>query len=80
MHLGVNEPLPGEKVNKKKEATGLENLSQFLEMKSSYWHERRHKLAQSFLDRFVRQNIAEIDEIPFVENDIVLRLPPVRIF
>jgi hypothetical protein len=27
------------------------------------WHSRRHSLAQQFLDRFVRQNVSEIDEV-----------------
>lgn len=33
-------------------------------------------LGQGFLDRFVRQNIAEIDEIPFEEHECVVELPP----
>ena len=78
----MNEPLPSERLNKrwleKKESSGLESLSMLLENKSIQWHERRHTLAQSFLDRFVRQNIAEIDEIPFVSKDIFLDLPPVE--
>jgi hypothetical protein len=32
------------------------------------WHARRRRRAQAFLDQFVRQNIAEIDEIPFVDT------------
>ena len=32
------------------------------------WHQRRHHLAQHFMDRFVRQNIAEIDEIVAEEH------------
>ena len=32
------------------------------------WYETRHAVAQTFLDRFVRQNIAEIDEIPWREQ------------
>eukprot|EP00977_Amphora_coffeiformis_P014794 scaffold4223_cov189-Amphora_coffeaeformis.AAC.54 len=82
IHLGVNEPLPSEKVSKRyldgQESTGAESLAQFLDRKSMQWHERRHSLAQTFLDRFVRQNIAEIDEIPYNEHDIVLELPPVE--
>ena len=78
----MNEPLPSEKVTKRyldsRENTGVESLSQFMDRKSMQWHERRHGLAQTFLDRFVRQNIAEIDEIPYEEHDIVLELPPVE--
>lgn len=40
------------------------------------WHERRHRIGQDFLNRFVRQNIAEIDEIPFEEHECVVDLPP----
>lgn len=72
--------MPGVKLSKRllveKETTGLESLSHYLESRSIQWHERRHSLAQSFLNRFVRQNIAEIDEIPFQEHEVVLDLPP----
>ena len=44
--------------------TGNECLLSYAEPLSASWHERRHGKAQDFLDRFVRQNIAEIDEIP----------------
>lgn len=73
IHLGVDDVLPFAKVGgrgkrSEQERTGLENLSLFLEVHSMQWHERRHVIAQKFLDRFVRQNIAEIDEIPFEEH------------
>jgi len=71
--------LPGTKLTARqgaKEATGLENLSLYLESRSMQWHERRHAVAQSFLDRFVRQNIAEHDEIPSKEHEIFVHLPP----
>jgi SNF2 family DNA or RNA helicase len=42
------------------------------------WHERRHRLGQAFLDRFVRQNIAEIDEIAFEEHKVYVDLPAVE--
>ena len=32
-------------------------------------------MAQAFLDRFVRQNIAEIDEIPWREQAVSVQLP-----
>jgi SNF2 family DNA or RNA helicase len=81
VHLGVPESLPGEKAKAylaKKEMTGLENLSHYLEVKSLSWHLRRHMLAQQFLDRFVRQNIAEIDEIPYKEHECVVALSQVE--
>jgi SNF2 family DNA or RNA helicase len=81
-HLGVDESLPGAKFTKVrqvgKETTGLESLSHFLEVRSMQWHERRHRLGQEFLDRFVRQNIAEIDEIAFEEHKVYIDLPAVE--
>lgn len=80
IYLGVDDDLPGTKISNKhladKESTGLESLSSFLENRSMQWHLRRHSLAQTFLDRFVRQNIAEIDEIPFEEHECLVELPP----
>jgi SNF2 family DNA or RNA helicase len=82
IYLGVEEVLPGVKLNKKyladNENSGLESLSHYLESRSLQWHGRRHKLAQSFLDRFVRQNVAEIDEIPFEEHLCLVTLPAVE--
>jgi SNF2 family DNA or RNA helicase len=76
IHLGVEESLPGARKRGKEEKTGLEALSNFLELRTMQWHERRHSLAQKFLDRFVRQNIAEIDEIPYEEHLEFIELPP----
>ena len=80
VHLGIDELLPGTKFGRQssgaKDSTGLESISQYLEVRSLQWHERRHGLAQSFLDRFVRQNVAEIDEIPYQEDDLFVDLPP----
>lgn len=81
VHIGVDEILPGAKIKRhlaEKETTGLESLSHYLESRSVQWHERRHLLAQQFLNRFVRQNIAEIDEIPFEEHKVLVELPPVE--
>ena len=47
----------------KSEITKVETFQFFKEKPTQHWHETRHKVAQGFLDRFVRQNIAEIDEI-----------------
>lgn len=76
IHLGVDEPVPGTKMSKKDnaESTGLEAMANFAETQSFYWHERRHRKAQEFLDRFVRQNIAEIDEIPYQEHEELVQL------
>ena len=59
-----------------KDKTNLEKFSDMLEMKSTQWHMRRHEISQEFLDRFVRQNIAEIDEIPQEEHLNMITLPP----
>jgi hypothetical protein len=37
--------------------------------------DRRFGIAQAFLDRFVRQNVAEIDEIPFESHRVNIALP-----
>lgn len=77
VYLGKDEPLPGELAAKKSEGkTSLEAFSALLEVKSMQWHERRHGVAQGFLDRFVRQNIAEIDEIPQDISINVVNMPP----
>ena len=36
---------------------------------------RRRTIAQTFLERFVRQNVAEIDEIPFECHRVDVSLP-----
>ena len=81
IHLGKVELLPGMKNNRrgaKKDdgQTEQEKFSSFLESKSLQWHERRHELGQNFFDRFVRQNIAEIDEIKYEEHNVDVNLPP----
>ena len=82
VHLGIDEVLPGVKLNKKyltnNDNSGLESLSHYLESRSLQWHFRRHSLSQSFLDRFVRQNVAEIDEIPYSESVCMISLPAVE--
>jgi len=59
-----------------KDKTSTEKFSDMLDVKSTQWHMRRHDLSQVFLDRFVRQNIAEIDEIPQEEHINKVTLPP----
>ena len=59
-----------------KDKTSTEKFSDMLDIKSTQWHTRRHSLSQTFLDRFVRQNIAEIDEIPQEEHINLVTLPP----
>ncbi|KFY42226.1 hypothetical protein V495_04619 [Pseudogymnoascus sp. VKM F-4514 (FW-929)] len=46
-----------------KNMTSGEEFRTFNQKQSFAWHQNRHKLAQSFLDKFVRQNIADIEAI-----------------
>jgi hypothetical protein len=77
IHLGIDEALPGAKnaSNTDDQTPASEKFSSLLEMRSVQWHEKRHTIAQSFLNRFVRQNIAEIDEIPLEEHILPICLP-----
>jgi site-specific DNA-cytosine methylase len=70
VHLGAPNPVTLTKKgdrpsDARKELSKSELFQEFLETKSHSWHARRRLVAQHFLDRFVRQNVAEIDEIPF---------------
>ena len=51
-----------------KELSAFETFSFYKEVHTPAWHAARHAAAQAFLDRFVRQNVAEIDEIPWREQ------------
>jgi hypothetical protein len=62
----------------RKDRTASEDFQSFKEYASFAWHQGRHKVAQRFLDQFVRQNIAEIDEIPFKDYLRGVKLPPVE--
>ncbi|CAO1621917.1 unnamed protein product [Sympodiomycopsis kandeliae] len=53
----------------------VERFRNFVEIHSPAWHHRRQKIAQRFLDRFVRQNVAEIDEIASLEIFKPVRMP-----
>ena len=73
VHLGKSEPLPGEAASKLREGqSSFDAFSSLMEVKSMQWHERRHEVAQGFLDRFLRQNRAEIDEIKWEDNSVSL--------
>jgi hypothetical protein len=60
----------------KSEITKAETFQFFKERPTQHWHETRHAVAQGFLDRFVRQNIAEIDEIRSEEIPVEINLRP----
>jgi hypothetical protein len=78
VHLGTTDDAEGSAQSQKarsKEQTKAEKFHAFREVHSPAWHCRRDDLAQIFLDQFVRQNIAEIDDIPTVEHIHKFRLP-----
>ena len=56
--------------------TEAETFQFFKEKPTQNWHANRHTVAQGFLDRFVRQNIAEIDEIRSEEIPVDIQLRP----
>ncbi|KAI6149517.1 hypothetical protein BKA82DRAFT_995209 [Pisolithus tinctorius] len=67
IHLGIDDDSEGQSAMIKKrirEQTKVEAFHSFREVHTQEWHAHRHRLGQVFLDMFVRQNIAEIDEIP----------------
>ncbi|KAG5186398.1 P-loop containing nucleoside triphosphate hydrolase protein [Tribonema minus] len=59
-----------------KNMSKVELFRHFQQTYSSAWHTRRHELAQEFLERYVRQNVADIDEIPFTHNTLPVTLSP----
>lgn len=78
IHLGVDDDGEGQSVEVKKrrrEQTAVERFHSFREVHSLEWHTHRHTVGQAFLDQFVRQNIAEIDEIPWTEKVEPIVLP-----
>jgi len=74
--LGVN--LGSDEVPRytKSEITKAESFQFFKEKPSQQWHHRRWKVAQTFMDRFMRQNIAEIDEIKYKDTVLDVQLRP----
>nr|XP_018266781.1 DNA repair protein Rad8 [Kwoniella dejecticola CBS 10117]OBR88939.1 DNA repair protein Rad8 [Kwoniella dejecticola CBS 10117] len=78
IHLGMPDDAEGNAQAQKaraKEQTQAEKFHAFREIHSQAWHRRRDDLAQEFLNVFVRQNIAEIDDIPTVEHIHEIKLP-----
>lgn len=61
VHLGIDEVLPGASSKPRggskedEETSASEKFSSLMEIRSMQWHERRHRIGQKFLDRFVRQ-------------------------
>ncbi|KAH9930325.1 uncharacterized protein B0H18DRAFT_1093698 [Fomitopsis serialis] len=78
LHLGVDDDGEGQSLQvkkRKREQTAVEKFHSFREVHSLEWHAHRHEVGQGFLDRFVRQNIAEIDEIPSATEVKNVNLP-----
>lgn len=81
VYLGINESMHNKKKGRGSSAAGdertqLEKFNAMMDVKSVHWHQNRHKHAQKFVDQFLRQNIAEIDEIPLENHVIRIDLPP----
>ncbi|KAI0701486.1 hypothetical protein BC835DRAFT_1303658 [Cytidiella melzeri] len=76
IHLGVNDDGEGDSAKKRKrEQTDVEKFHSFREVHSLEWHAHRNELGQAFLNQFVRQNIAEIDEIVCTHMIEKVKLP-----
>ncbi|KXN87439.1 Putative SWI/SNF-like matrix-associated actin-dependent [Leucoagaricus sp. SymC.cos] len=78
LHLGVDDDGEGQSQEVKKrrrEQTAVEKFHSFREVHTLEWHAHRHGVGQTFLNQFVRQNIAEIDEIPWTEKIEHITLP-----
>ncbi|GLA58790.1 hypothetical protein AtubIFM54640_008897 [Aspergillus tubingensis] len=80
VHLGVDEDdrrLQNKYVKLRlKQRSAAEAFQSLRAPYSQIWHERRHQLAQGFLDRFARRNVADINEIPSSEHIIVVQQSP----
>lgn len=75
VHLGVDDDDERSENTRvktiRKQRSDAEAFESFRTPRTEAWHRSRHELAQRFLDRFMRKNIAEIDEIPFVEHIVL---------
>ncbi|KAH9951203.1 hypothetical protein B0H21DRAFT_888547 [Amylocystis lapponica] len=79
LHLGVDDDADGgqssQAKKRRRELTASETFHSFREVHTLEWHAHRHEIGQAFLDRFLRQNIAEISEIPFNQEIKKVVLP-----
>ncbi|KAK6528033.1 hypothetical protein TWF281_009290 [Arthrobotrys megalospora] len=76
--LGIDDDIANSDINNKRiarERSAVEAFNAFRETHTPGWHEDRHTHAQRFIDQFMRQNIAETDEIPSEEHFLALKLP-----
>ncbi|KAL2829835.1 hypothetical protein BJY01DRAFT_261159 [Aspergillus pseudoustus] len=81
VHLGIDDDGDIRSQNKRlkslhRQRSEAETFQSFQSTKSEAWHRRRHEVAQTFLDRFARRNVAEIDEIPSTEHIVLVEQSP----
>ncbi|KAL4785464.1 hypothetical protein BJX76DRAFT_356020 [Aspergillus varians] len=80
VHLGIDDDDTNPQNRRLKalrnQRSDAETFQSFKVPRSEAWHRRRHEIAQTFLDRFARRNVAEIDEIPSTEYIILVRQTP----
>ena len=81
IHLGIDDDDEEQTQNKRlktlwKHRSEAEAFQSFKAPHSEAWHRRRHEIAQRFLDRFARKNVAEIDEIPCSEHIVLVNQSP----
>ena len=70
VHLGVDEAAVSDSKQFKqlqRDMTASERFQARMEVRTAAWHSRRHRLAQQFLDRFMRQNIVSWFSLPLSE-------------
>ncbi|KAL5003338.1 hypothetical protein BDV10DRAFT_180471 [Aspergillus recurvatus] len=60
----------------RRQRSDAEAFESFRARRSEAWHRRRHEIAQTFLDRFARRNVAKIDEIPSTEHIVLVGQSP----
>ncbi|KAL2800195.1 hypothetical protein BJX66DRAFT_350936 [Aspergillus keveii] len=81
VHLGIDDDGDIHSQNRRlkslhRQRSEAETFQSFQSTRSEAWHRRRHEVAQIFLDRFARRNVAEIDEIPSTEHIILVEQSP----
>ncbi|KAL2834190.1 hypothetical protein BDW59DRAFT_178723 [Aspergillus cavernicola] len=81
VHLGIDDDGDIHSQDKRfrvlhSQRSDAETFQSFQAPRSEAWHWRRHELAQTFLDRFARRNVAEIDEIPSTEHIVLVQQSP----
>ncbi|OJJ50576.1 hypothetical protein ASPZODRAFT_11442 [Penicilliopsis zonata CBS 506.65] len=73
VHLGIDNDEAGCAQNSRtrslhNDRSDAERFQSFHIPRSEAWHRHRHEVAQTFLNRFARKNVADIDEIPCIEH------------